>query len=69
MEGIGTTIQNIVSAHVVERAPFRAAQVTVKLDVGGAPLLARITKKSAAQLNLAPGKAVFAQVKSVALMP
>jgi ABC-type molybdate transport system ATPase subunit len=28
----------------------------------------RLTRKSAAELKLAPGKAVFAQVKSVALL-
>jgi len=44
-----------------------AAQVMVRLKVGKADLLARVTKKSATVLELALGKAVFAQVKSVAL--
>ena len=35
---------------------------------GDARLLARVTKKSAYALQLAPGKAVFAQVKGVALL-
>ena len=36
--------------------------------VGGALLLARITRKSVAELGLAPGLPVFAQVKSIALL-
>jgi molybdate transport system ATP-binding protein len=40
----------------------------VALDAGGARLLARVTRKSADALQLAPGKAVFAQVKGVALL-
>ena len=38
------------------------------LDAGGTRLLARVTRKSAQTLQLAPGKAVFAQVKGVALL-
>ena len=40
--------------------------VLVKLDVG-APLVARITRKSQAVLKLEPGQAVFASVKAVTL--
>lgn len=36
--------------------------------IGDQPLLARITRKSASDLNLQPGKQVYAQVKSVALL-
>jgi molybdate transport system ATP-binding protein len=40
----------------------------VRLDAGGAPLLARLTRRSAAALALAPGLAVWAQIKAVALI-
>jgi molybdate transport system ATP-binding protein len=40
----------------------------VKLDANGATLLARITRKSAAALELSAGKAVYAQIKTVALL-
>jgi molybdate transport system ATP-binding protein len=40
----------------------------VRIDVGGRPLLARITQRSVAQLAIAPGMPLYAQVKSVALM-
>ena len=40
----------------------------VRVRVGSAALLARLTRQSANMLQLAPGQAVWAQVKSVALM-
>lgn len=63
----GTSILNILPAVVRELAPTGSAQVTVRLDAGGVPLLARVTGKSAQALGLRPGLAVFAQVKSVAV--
>ena len=42
--------------------------VLVRLNAGGAPLLARVTQRSARALNLAPGMTVFAQIKAVALL-
>lgn len=65
---IDSSILNILPAKVVEIADENPAQVMVRLDAGGVPLLARITRKSSAQLGLKPGMAVFAQVKSVALL-
>jgi len=44
------------------------AQMVVKLNAGGVPLLSRITRKSVSVLKLAPGRKVYAQVKSVALV-
>jgi molybdate transport system ATP-binding protein len=44
------------------------AQVTVRLMASGMPILARITRKSAEELCLEPGKPVFAQIKSIALL-
>ncbi len=64
----GTSILNIFPAVVEELAEESAAQLLVRLGVGGTPLLARITRKSAALLDLAPGRAVYAQVKAVALL-
>ncbi|MEJ1414425.1 MAG: TOBE domain-containing protein [Candidatus Sedimenticola sp. (ex Thyasira tokunagai)] len=39
----------------------------LRLDIGGATLLARITRKSQHHLGLEVGTKVYAQVKSVAL--
>jgi molybdate transport system ATP-binding protein len=37
--------------------------------IGALPLVARLTRRSAHALALQPGLAVWAQVKTVALMP
>lgn len=63
-----TSILNIFPASVDEITDEGLAQVTVRLLAGGVPLLSRITRKSAVELGLKPGKSVYAQVKSVALL-
>jgi molybdate transport system ATP-binding protein len=63
-----TSIQNILEATVEQVMAENDAQVTVRLSVGDVPLLSRITQKSAAELDVQPGKQVFAQVKSVVLL-
>lgn len=44
------------------------AHLLVRLDVGGTPLLARITRRSRDQLKLQAGQRVWAQIKTVALV-
>ena len=39
----------------------------MRLDVAGAELVARVTRKSLVELGIAPGKRVFALIKSVAI--
>jgi len=39
-----------------------------RLDAGGQPLLARLTRRSVAALGLVPGMALWAQIKAVALI-
>jgi len=63
-----TSILNLLPARVTGLADAGPAQVTVRLDVQGTPLLARVTRKSAAALKLTPGNHLIAQVKSVALL-
>ena len=64
----GTSILNIFPATVVEMTPEGHSQIMVRLQAGDMPLLSRITRKSANLLDLQPGKQVFAQAKSVALL-
>ncbi|AMS22055.1 molybdenum ABC transporter ATP-binding protein [Pseudomonas synxantha] len=45
-----------------------SAHVLVRLDAGGTPLLARITRFSRDQLHLHPGQALWAQIKAVAVL-
>ncbi len=63
------SILNCVNAIVVDLAATSTlGQVLVRLDVAGAPLLARITKRSVRNLAIRPGLALRAQIKSVALL-
>ncbi len=64
----GTSILNILPARIDALAPEGRSQETVRLAVGETPLLARVTRKSVALLDLRPGKRVYAQVKSIAVL-
>jgi molybdate transport system ATP-binding protein len=64
-----TSILNLFQAQVVELADATVpGQVLVKLDVGGTPFIARISGRSRKALRIEPGAAVWAQVKSVAVL-
>ncbi len=63
----GLSIRNVLAGTVVSLGEEEGPSLDVELDVGGAPLIARITKKSAAELLLRPGKPVFALIKSVSI--
>jgi len=63
-----SSILNILPACVDSLEDIDAYSVLVRLQVGDQFLLARITRKSRERLGLAPGRACFAQVKSVSLM-
>jgi molybdate transport system ATP-binding protein len=59
---------NVLAGRVAEIAPANSgggAQADVRLDCGGAALLARLTAKSVQRLALAPGRPVYAVIKSV----
>lgn len=64
----GTSILNIFPATVRALSGEKPAQVMVNLDAGGVSILARVTRKSAMALDLEPGRRVYAQVKSAALL-
>jgi molybdate transport system ATP-binding protein len=65
----GTSILNILPAQVVELAEDgHPAQTLVRLKTGSAPLLARLTHRSAHDLRLVPGQLLYAQIKAVALI-
>jgi molybdate transport system ATP-binding protein len=64
-----TSVINIVPATVLELREARdPAQTLVRLAAGQEPLLARITRRSAAELAIVPGMPLYAQIKGVALM-
>jgi len=62
-----TSILNVFPATVTGLEADGEAGMVARLEAGGIPLLARITRKSRDQLGLEPGTAVYAQVKTVAL--
>ena len=64
-----TSILNRLPAEVAEIATDAdSAMILVRLRVGPSALVARLTRRSAEHLGLAPGCAVWAQVKSAAIV-
>ena len=69
-----SSITNILQARIIDiitspdSTPVKSPQALVRLNLGGAIILARITRRSVAMLDLKPNLLVYAQVKSVALM-
>ncbi|ROO02636.1 molybdenum ABC transporter ATP-binding protein [Pseudomonas fluorescens] len=53
---------------VSEQSADNAAHVLIRLDAGGTPLLARITRYSRDQLAVHPGQQLWAQIKAVAVL-
>jgi molybdate transport system ATP-binding protein len=67
MAPVGTSILNVYPARVASVDSGADGQPLLRLEVGGAVLLARISRRSLRELAIAPGSALFAQVKAVAL--
>lgn len=64
-----TSIQNVLQGHVDAIADDQhPGSAVVRIQVGAAMLLAKLTKRSVAALDIAPGQPVWVQVKSVALL-
>jgi molybdate transport system ATP-binding protein len=63
----GVSIRNILPGTIVRLSDEEGTSLDVSLDLGGTPLIARITRKSAAELGLKPGLPVYALVKSVSI--
>lgn len=65
----GTSVLNLLQGTVTEIADdHHPAQVLVRVEVAGTPIVARVTKRSAAALALVPGLTIWAQIKAVALI-
>lgn len=64
-----TSIQNVLRGRIDEVVDDEhPSSVLVRLRVGRSVLLARLTKRAVAELEVAPGQEVWVQVKSVALL-
>ena len=64
---VGVSMLNILEATVRSIDGSAGASVDVRLALAGTELLARVTRKSASELGIEPGKRVFALIKSVAI--
>lgn len=74
---ISLSLQNSEFSSILNRLPVtvvseqsadNAAHVLIRLDAGGTPLLARITRYSRDQLAVHPGQHLWAQIKAVAVL-
>ena len=61
----GLSVRNMLQGVVSEMSPDEDDAVLVKVDIGGATVLARITAEAATALNLRPGSPVWVLVKAV----
>lgn len=64
-EPSGISANNVLRGAVADIRVDEGAYADVQVDVGAAKLIARITRRSVARLDLAPGRQVFAVIKSV----
>jgi molybdate transport system ATP-binding protein len=64
-----TSIVNSLQAEVIETAVDQhPGMVLARLKVGNSYLVSRLTRRSAHNLDLRPGKQIWAQIKSVAII-
>ena len=64
-----TSIINIFAATIVELDSSHECHVNVRLQAGGVHLLSRVSHLSLERLELKVGKALFVQIKGIALEP
>jgi molybdate transport system ATP-binding protein len=62
-----TSILNVLKAEVEDIQAEAGASTLVRLRVGTERILARVTRRSVADLRLRPGNLVYAQIKSIAV--
>ena len=66
---VRSSILNVLECRLLERVDEpEGSHSLVRLDLGGAILLSRVTRRSAVELQLVEGMPLYAQVKSVALI-
>src|SRR5699024_9863017 len=63
----GLSSQKVLPAQITHLGEPNGAHVELRLDAGGMPIIAYVTHRAARELSLAPGRKVFALIKSVAI--
>jgi molybdate transport system ATP-binding protein len=66
---VGLSARNVLPGWILSLRPLNEAALLAEIDCNGAILSARLTRASSEALALAPGRSVFAIVKSVAFDP
>jgi molybdate transport system ATP-binding protein len=61
----GLSVRNTLQGTLSEMTPDEDAAVLVKVDIGGATVLARVTSDAASALSLRPGSPIWVLVKAV----
>jgi molybdate transport system ATP-binding protein len=64
---VGISALNVLMCRVEAVIPIEEAALEVQLRLGDEWLLARVTRRSGATLGLAPGREIFAVIKTVAI--
>ncbi len=64
----GTSILNVIPVVVDDLWEDGPARMMVRLKLGQGQLLAAVTRRSAGALEIVPGRKIFAQIKSMALL-
>lgn len=65
----GISALNVLPVRIAALVPGAGPGVMVRLEAGGQVILARVTKRSVARLELVEGSKVFAVLKTVAVAP
>ncbi len=63
----GISALNVLAARVEQLVPIEEGALEVQLRLGDERLLARVTRRSGEALGLAPGREVFAVIKTIAV--
>jgi len=63
----GISALNVLAGEVEKLVPIEEGALEVQLRIGNERLLARVTRRSGEALGLAPGRRVFAVIKTVAI--
>ena len=63
---VGLSALNVLPGTVAEIGQAHGPIIDIRLDCGGEPLIARLTRRSVESLGLAPGRPVYAVIKSIA---
>jgi molybdate transport system ATP-binding protein len=63
----GISALNVLAGQVEKLVPIEEGALEVQLRIGNERLLARVTRRSGEALGLAPGRQVFAVIKTVAI--